>query len=241
MGLILASLQLVGQIQPQVTLTLAGGVSGYLIGTRRAQHSPRPMLRSVVFRALVACSPPRPCPVAPTASLPRARSRSIGLDRPLVNILREVKAALDPTGATLTTWSSTTVPCALTGTAWAGIACASTYVAPSATRSLSALFGGISALTLSSVAPLLSGTLPPQLAELLTCTTIDISSNALVGSMPPYWCAKSAKSLFPAAATTSAKALSCLTIAAPDGRSGAGESCASGRTWRPRPRASTAW
>ena len=44
-----------------------------------------------------------------------AAGTSLGLDRSVVSILADVKAALDPAGVALTSWNSATNPCPLTG------------------------------------------------------------------------------------------------------------------------------
>jgi hypothetical protein len=128
---------------------------------------------------------------------------SIGLDRPLVSILRDVQAALDPSGAVLKSWGAAHwQPCAPWvssnganpnqnvstpgyGRSWSGVTCSEWDALPiSATSEL----GGASALTLTSVG--LAGSLPVQLRELRTAGTIALTRNLLSGSVPSCWCVR---------------------------------------------------
>ena len=120
---------------------------------------------------------------------------SIGLNRPLASILTDVKAGLDPTGV-LTSWnSSLTQPCPpwLSGNtnpgqsatspgygrSWTGVTCGEWDGAVStSTPNL----GGARTLTLNGLG--LRGTLPVSLASLASLTLLDVSRNALSGSLP---------------------------------------------------------
>lgn len=108
---------------------------------------------------------------------------SLGLDRSMVSILMDCKAVLDPVGTVLTSWTLSSNPCNASGT-WLGVACANTYTGTGAAR---VILGGVLTLSLSGRG--LAGQLCPQLRELRTATTIDLSANALTGSIPSSWCA----------------------------------------------------
>ncbi len=134
---------------------------------------------------------------------------SIGLDRPLVDILRDVQAALDPsnTSALAASWGSTHLQActpykssnaplttypgqAVTqpgyGRSWLGVTCQD---GPGFIVTAAAV-GAASNVVLFNMS--LRGTLPVQLRELKTASTISVSLNALSGTMPSCWCAQSA-------------------------------------------------
>jgi hypothetical protein len=126
---------------------------------------------------------------------------SIGLDRPLASILADVKAALDPSGAVLTSWITNAVqPCPPWvstngnnpgqsdaspgyGRAFAGVTCDEW---DGAVVSSTSNLGGLLSLILTGTS--LNGTLPDQLRELRTATQVTLSGNALSGTIPPAWC-----------------------------------------------------
>lgn len=108
-------------------------------------------------------------------------NRSIGLDRPMWSILADIKAALGPAG--LPSWNlqpTSVQPCPTwtgqqtgrptTGQTLAGIVCRDT-TAPVGLMRL--VYGGISTLLLPNT--VLNGTLPTQLRELRTTTSIDLT------------------------------------------------------------------
>ncbi len=128
---------------------------------------------------------------------------SIGLDRPMVSILRDVQAALDPsnTSALRTSWGTWhQQPCppftvtgggaglpqrtnsSTYGRSWMGVTCQEWD------RSNTALsiFGAVGGVTLTGFN--LTGTLPVQLRELRQATAITVSRNAISGTIPPCWC-----------------------------------------------------
>jgi hypothetical protein len=142
---------------------------------------------------------------------------SIGLDRPLVSILLDIKAAVDPSGSVLSAWnasqlqpcrpwvSQTTLPVQSSsspvyGRSWAYVSAAGAeycqdwqaglfyvYTSPTVFATNTAPVGGIAALWLSGLA--LNGTLPAQLQELRTASAISLSRNLLSGTLPSEWCA----------------------------------------------------
>ncbi len=126
----------------------------------------------------------------------------MGLNRPLLSILRDVQAALDPSNTSVlaTNWGSTEVqPCLPYklqpntsqgyGASWLGVTCSEILNADylntgttAATKFLATL-GGLSKLDLGNIS--LTGTIPVQLCELFpSVTLVDVSKNALVGSLP---------------------------------------------------------
>jgi hypothetical protein len=136
---------------------------------------------------------------APTYGSGLLYGTSIGLDRPLADILRDAQAALDPgnTSALAASWGSTHLqPCApwkstrtpvttFPGQAvtqpgysrsWVGVFCNDD--AQTAAKRL----GGIDALVLSSSA--LAGTVPCALNQLKTASSISLATNSLTGALP---------------------------------------------------------
>ena len=146
---------------------------------------------------------------------------SIGLQRPLASILQDVKLALDPTRAALSSWNISSMnPCRpwssygnspkqnsaspSAGTSWRyistlGVAGSAeycqdwqaagtgryVYTSPTTLAVNTAPTGGIAALWLSGLG--LRGTVPLQLRELRTATSIVLSRNMLIGTMPQCW------------------------------------------------------
>jgi hypothetical protein len=136
---------------------------------------------------------------APTYGTGVLYGTSLGLDRPLVTILRDIQAALDPTGAALRTWGAAHwQPCPPWlssngayisqnsstpgyGRSWLGVACGEWDGLPmSATSQL----GGAGLALLGAG---LTGTVPVQLRELRTAATIALTRNLLTGSLPAAW------------------------------------------------------
>lgn len=109
---------------------------------------------------------------------------SIGLDRPLPNILYDMRYQLDPSGRSLV-WNTYTslqplapyggqpVGRMATGGSFTGVTCADSATVPTYSLSLRARN--------------LIGSIPVQLRELRTTTWIDLSSNSLQGSLPAAW------------------------------------------------------
>jgi hypothetical protein len=124
---------------------------------------------------------------------------SVGLNRSLISILRAVQAGLDPrnTSALAASWGGTHLqPCAPWksgntyagqrntstgfGRAWLGVACDDWDLT---TVALTAKYGGLSDLDLDGLG--LLGTIPVQLCQLFpSITSLDLSQNMLVGSLP---------------------------------------------------------
>ncbi len=134
---------------------------------------------------------------APTYGSGVLYGTGIGLRRTLVSVLRDVQAALDPTGVGLRTWGVTDQqPCppwasananagqnATTpgrGRAWLGVNCAEWGGTTPAT---STLLGGATSLVLKRLG--LAGTLPATICALFpSLTFLDVGQNALRGSLP---------------------------------------------------------
>jgi hypothetical protein len=134
--------------------------------------------------------------VAPTHGSGILYGTSIGLDRPLIDILRDAQAALDPsnTSALAASWGSTHLqPCApwkstrttypgqvVTlagyGRSWVGVACNDDAL--TAARRLA----GIDTLLLSSSS--LTGVVPCALNQLKTISSISLANNSLTGALP---------------------------------------------------------
>ena len=144
---------------------------------------------------------------------------SIGLDRPLVSILLDIKAAVDPSGAVLSAWNASHLqPCRPWGTStsvqsitspvagksWTYIS--TTGVANSAEYCQDWQGSGYyvyqsptvystNAVQAGGISALwlrglgLNGTLPVQLQELLTASQVTLSVNSLGGTIPAAWCA----------------------------------------------------
>jgi hypothetical protein len=133
------------------------------------------------------------------------RGTSLGHDRPVVHILRDILAALDPTKSSLLTasWRSTDAqPCPPWttidsknptqlnttpgyGASWLGVVCGESYTTATPVTLSVPPFAGIVALNLDAMG--LSGTLPLQLRELRTLTTLSLVRNVLVGTIPECW------------------------------------------------------
>ena len=135
-------------------------------------------------------------PVVPSAGAGCGFGTSIGLDAPLYTILQSVAAALDPSGSLLPSWRTGWQPCppysvtvaqgaggTMYGKAWAGVTCAD---GPSNACTSSNIVGGASQVKLNGLG--LNGTLPAALLQLRMMTSLDLSQNALVSSIPPAWC-----------------------------------------------------
>ena len=144
---------------------------------------------------------------------------SIGLDRPLVSILQDIKAAVDPSGAVLSAWNASHLqPCRPWGTgasvqsitspvagkSWTYIS--TTGVANSAEYCQDWQGSGYNVYQSPSsydtntvqaggISALwlrglgLNGTLPVQLQELLTASQVTLAVNSLGGTIPAAWCA----------------------------------------------------
>ena len=179
--------------------------------------------------------------VAPTSGSGFLYGTSIGLDRPLVSILADVKAALDPSGAMLTSWNSSAVqPCppwlsgnanpvqsATTpgyGRAFAGVTCSEW---DGAVLSATSNLGGLLSLILTGTN--FNGTLPDQLRELRTATQVTLRGHALSGTVPTSWCARRAPVSCPALATRRARAHGPLPRAALPHRTSAAPRLHAGR------------
>jgi hypothetical protein len=126
---------------------------------------------------------------------------SMGLNRSMISILRDVQAALDPNGtsALAASWGGAHLqPCAPWGSAnnypgqqsssagfgraWLGVTCNEWDLNINA---VTAQYGGLSDLNLGLASPPLTGTIPVQLCELFpSITFLDLSENALVGALP---------------------------------------------------------
>jgi hypothetical protein len=142
---------------------------------------------------------------------------SIGLDRPLASILLDIKAALDPSGAVLSSWNASHLqPCRpwsyntgaasqnaaspVAGKAWKYISVdtANEYCqdmhAPNYLVYVSASATFTNTARAGGIAGLwlsglsLNGTLPAALQDLRTASLITLSRNALTGSIPSAWC-----------------------------------------------------
>jgi hypothetical protein len=127
---------------------------------------------------------------------------SIGLNRSMLSILRDVQAALDPTGVSLAaSWGASELqPCPPWlnnpanynypnqsvstpgyGGSWTGVTCSEWDTTTAAATST--LLGGVQALQLTRLG--LNGSLPNALCELYpSITLLDVSQNRLVGTMP---------------------------------------------------------
>jgi hypothetical protein len=148
---------------------------------------------------------------APTYGSGLLYGTSIGLDRPLVDMLREVQAALDPTNTSTlaASWGSTHLqPCApwkslgsnnvgqastslAFGRAWTGVMCQDTVAMNLGVSPTS--MGGVGDLVLFNMS--LQGTLPVQLRELRTASTISLALNALSGTIPNCWCVHATRAM----------------------------------------------
>jgi hypothetical protein len=124
---------------------------------------------------------------------------SLGLNRSMISILRDVQAGLDPNSAALTpSWGIWHLqPCAPWnsglasnpgqrntstgyGRAWLGVTCAEW---DGSTNAAIAKYSGLSKLDLRGLG--MVGTIPAALCELFpSITFLDLSENALVGSLP---------------------------------------------------------
>ena len=142
---------------------------------------------------------------------------SIGLDRPLVQILLDIKAALDPNGAVLSSWNSSHLqPCRpwsydgtnagqnaaspAAGKSWRYISLnnANEYCQdmqyPGFLVSTSPSTTVTNTARVGGIAGLwlsglgLNGTLPAQLQELRTASQISLAKNSISGSIPSTWC-----------------------------------------------------
>ena len=142
---------------------------------------------------------------------------SIGLDRPLVQILLDIKAALDPNGAVLSSWNSSHLqPCRpwsydgtnagqnaaslVAGKSWRYISLnnANEYCQdmqyPGFSISTSPSTTVTNTARVGGIAGLwlsglgLNGTLPAQLQELRTASQISLARNSISGSIPNIWC-----------------------------------------------------
>ena len=145
---------------------------------------------------------------------------SIGLDRPLVSILLDIKAAVDPGGAVLSAWNASHLqPCRpwgystsvqsstspVAGKSWTYIS--TTGVANSAEYCQDWQGSGYdvyqspttystNAAQAGGISALwlrglgLNGTLPVQLQELLTASQVTLAVNSLGGTIPAAWCAR---------------------------------------------------
>ena len=104
--------------------------------------------------------------------------------------LKALAAALDPSGAVLTSWKGWQ-PCPpynrniaqnssspMYGSSWTGVACQDSPSSCSA----STMVGGVTQLLLTGLG--LNGTLPCALSGLSTLTSIDLSNNAIIGYIP---------------------------------------------------------
>lgn len=127
---------------------------------------------------------------------------SLGLDRPMAYILQDIAAALDPQGLVLgqgaTAWNAAVSlqPCPpytspqvmptrqyAYGKSWMFVTCNNIYAAGAGQK-----FGGVN-ININNRASLL-GTLPVQLRELRTATTVYLYRNIyLGGAFPAAWCA----------------------------------------------------
>jgi hypothetical protein len=127
---------------------------------------------------------------------------SIGLNRSMLSILRDVQAALDPTGVSLAaSWGASELqPCPPWlnnpanynypnqsvstpgyGGSWTGVTCSEWDTTTAAATST--LLGGVQALELTRVG--LRGSLPNALCELYpSITFFDFSQNNLMGTLP---------------------------------------------------------
>jgi hypothetical protein len=142
---------------------------------------------------------------------------SIGLDRPLVQILLDIKAALDPSGAVLSSWNASHLQCCrpwtydgtnagqnaaspVAGKSWRYISGASAneycqdMQAPNFFMSTSPSTTVTNTARAGGIAGLwlsglgLNGTLPAQLQELRTASQISLARNSITGSIPSSWC-----------------------------------------------------
>ena len=142
---------------------------------------------------------------------------SIGLDRPLVQILLAIKAAVDPRGAVLSSWNTTHLQVCrpwsynaansgqnaaspVAGKSWSYISgaganefCLDMHKA-GYTASTSPSTTVSNTAQIGGVAGLwlsglaLNGTLPAELQELRTAILISVARNYLTGSIPSSWC-----------------------------------------------------
>lgn len=120
---------------------------------------------------------------------------SIGLDEPMIFILRNISAALDPMGALLPSWRTPTLqPCGayggqpggtLQGTTgyYARLGFGVTFAGVTCTNSGG--MGGVSSVALRNVG--LNGSVPYELVKLRTATTFDLSYQFLTGTLPQAW------------------------------------------------------
>jgi hypothetical protein len=126
-------------------------------------------------------------------------------------MLREVQAALDPTNTSTlaASWGSTHLqPCApwkslgsnnvgqastslAFGRAWTGVMCQDTVAMNLGVSPTS--MGGVGDLVLFNMS--LQGTLPVQLRELRTASTISLALNELSGTIPNCWCVHATRAM----------------------------------------------
>lgn len=127
---------------------------------------------------------------------------SIGLDRPMTDILSAAQAALDP-NATVLQWAGSN-PCnawantaqntyqvsasASFGQSWNGITCKDTYTTPALSATAE---GGVLSLAVAfpsfNATRQLTGSLPTELRELRTATFINLGGHLLTGPVPQCW------------------------------------------------------
>ena len=142
---------------------------------------------------------------------------SIGLDRPLVQILLDIKAALDPNGAVLSSWNSSHLqPCRpwtydgstagqnaaspVAGKSWKYISFNNANEFCQDMQAANFLVYTSASTTVTNTARVggiaglwlsglgLNGTLPAQLQELRTASQISLARNSISGSIPSSWC-----------------------------------------------------
>ena len=163
---------------------------------------------------------------SPTAGTGCMTGTSLGLDRPMNAILRDAVAALDPSGALLPSWRRGWQPCApytgpaqntssvMYGQSWAGVGvnCHDGTFSAGAWQSCSSIASyagaGVQQLLLDGLG--LNGTLPLQLRELRTVTTVSLTNNALTGSIPAAWCARRRRAACCARRAEAAACCACL-------------------------------
>jgi hypothetical protein len=180
---------------------------------------------------------------------------SVGLDRPLVSILLDIKAALDPSGAVLSAWNASQLqPCRpwgysasvqsatspVAGKSWKYIS--TTGVANSAEYCqdwqgsgyvyLSPTDYNMNSAQAGGIAALwlqglgLNGSLPVQLQELRTVTQVSLALNSLSGSIPDAWCVRRSMRRLSHGRRRYVKLATELAQAAPAARIGLRELCA---------------
>ena len=129
---------------------------------------------------------------------------SVGLDRPMRDILQAVRASLDPSNRTLT-WGGIN-PCLpyatqqlgapAAGQAWNGVACKDSYSAAAKAGE-----GGVAALWpvffSGNATAALAGSVPLELRELRTAAAISLAGHSLAGPLPGCWGQNYSRTYYP--------------------------------------------